>query len=180
MSNLKIQIESIIRNYQGTYISGSGKRTIEKQIYYVKTRPSEYPKTLKKVFEDFNLDKSKMNDKEYLKTVYNGKEEWLKKTILDLARKNVGFQHLSGNAIDVSVRHLSLTSKEQLKKALDEKGYHVIMEWVAGNKSKYNVPISKANVFHIDLLNISNRHTGISNTYVNEKFGPIYRIENMS
>lgn len=178
MSNLLNEIKSIISKYPGAYVSGSGKRTIEKQIGFVKSRPSQYPKTLRKVFEEFNLDKTKMNNPSYLKTIYEGKEEWLRKTILDFARRNEGYQHLSGNAIDVSVRNLSLPSKEKLKNELDDNGYHVIMEWISGNNSKYYVEISQANVFHIDLLNTARKQSQyiIYRCVRPTKNGPIYRL----
>lgn len=152
MSNLKTRIRNIINKYEGAYISSSGKRTIEKQMQLVKERPAQYTRTLSKVFKDFQLDRSRMSDPAYLSSVYDGKEVWLKKTILDFAKKNKGFQHLSGNALDISVRNLGLAAKKRLKDELDGKGYHVILEHIAGRKSKYNVPITQANVFHVDLL----------------------------
>ncbi len=58
MADIKLSIQRLLEKYPGAYISGSGKRTIEKQIHYVKTRPSEYPKTLRRLFDEFQPDKS--------------------------------------------------------------------------------------------------------------------------
>ena len=173
MSNLAQKVRNIVTRHQGAYISGSGKRTIEDQMKFVRERPSQYPVTLRAVFSAYGYDTAKMNDAEFLKTVYSGKDAWLRKQILKTARAGRGFQHLSGNAVDVSVRNLDSQGKENLKKDLEKAGFNVIMEQISGAKSKYYVSVDRANVFHVDLLNFS--QTPESNSQKTEKDGPIYK-----
>ena len=175
MSNLAQKVRNIVTRHQGAYISGSGKRTIEDQIKYVKQRPGQYPRTLRAAFAAFGIEQSKMDDAEFLKTVYSGKDAWLRRQILETARRNQGFQHLSGNAVDVSVRNLDSQGKEKLKKELEKAGFNVILEYINGANSKYFVSIDRANVFHVDLLN-SNQAQESGNAG-GEKDGPIYKAK---
>ena len=57
MSNLAQKVRNIVTRHQGAYISGSGKRTIEDQIKYVKQRPSQYPRTLRAAFAAFGIER---------------------------------------------------------------------------------------------------------------------------
>lgn len=178
--DFKRSIENIIKEYPSTKITSSGRRSVDKQMYFVKKRPTEYPATLRKVFKDFNLDQSKINNNEFLKTVYNGRDNWLRKTILETAKSGKGFFHLQGKAIDVRVRDLNLSSKQQLLDKLKANGYHVILERIAGSKSKYGVAIESANVFHIDLMNSHNMalNTDGNNMAFNIDWNLIHLLEN--
>ena len=147
---MKSKIAEIVRRYKGAYISSSGFRTIEEQIKWVKERPSEYPATLNKLFNDFRLDPRKKSDREYLNTIYDGREDWLRNTIRYFARRGLGFKHLKNRAIDISVKKLGLRLKEGLMRELVGNGYNVIPERIERGKSKYHVPLSRANVLHVD------------------------------
>lgn len=172
MSKLKNQIEQILKDYPPTRVTDFGFRSMKKQIMYVKERPLEYKKTLEKYFDDYNIDTAKMKDKEFIKNIYEGKEGWLKNAILYFVRRGIGYKHLTGHAIDISVKGLSLDKKKELKAILDSKGFFVLPESVDGKRTKYNVDVSLANVFHVDFSKGDSRAKGnIRTGYVN---GSIY------
>lgn len=147
---MKSIVNSIIRKYPSAKISSEGVRSIEKQMYYVKTRPGQYKKVLRKLFREFDLDINRFNDDSYLKTVYDGKDEWLKRAIKQISKEGRGFYHVSGDAIDITVGTLTLPMKQSLKAELEEEGFRVILERVLNGNAKYFVPITMANVFHVD------------------------------
>lgn len=137
--------------YQGARITSKGIRTIEEQIKFVKERPTEYPATLKKFCNEKGVDHEEVKkDARLTKNIYHGHEEWLKRTIKSFAEKGIGFKHLSGGAIDISVKSLKEQDKKMLFNDLIDIGLYVLLEKVDGTKSKYNVSIYKANVFHIE------------------------------
>ncbi|MBP6185176.1 MAG: hypothetical protein KA479_09565 [Saprospiraceae bacterium] len=160
MSNneISVTIKSILEGkdkgghlkYSGAKITSKGTRSLTEQIKYVKERPTQYPVTLNKFFVDFNIDSNKRIDPDYLKTIYEGHEKWLSDTIQKLAEEGKGFRHTTGWALDVSVQMLHLEAKKKLFNEFVDKGLYIILESVNGSKSRYNVPIEIANVFHVE------------------------------
>ncbi|PPK88769.1 hypothetical protein CLV84_1740 [Neolewinella xylanilytica] len=145
----KQKLQRILDKYPGAFITDSGIRSVAIQAQFVQARPKQYPKTLRQAVQAFDLDEKKLTDDNYLKTLYKGREAWLHQTIRETARKQQGFYHVAGHAIDVSVRRLSLEQKRRLQKELAAEGYSLIMERVRGMQAKYYVSIERANVFHV-------------------------------
>jgi hypothetical protein len=75
--------------------------------------------------------------------------KWWKKEIMKQAGKPKGFAHVGGNAIDISVKKLSLKQKRALKTTILARGYSVYLEKITKNSARYGVSLSEANVFHI-------------------------------
>lgn len=73
---------------------------------------------------------------------------WWKAGIMKQAGRSPGFPHVGGKAQDVSVKNLELEDKKKLKTKIKTK-YKILLEKVTGTTSKYGVPISSANVFHV-------------------------------
>ena len=145
----KQKLQQLLNKYPGAYITDSGTRSVATQAKFVKARPKQYRQTLRQAAKAFNLDAKKLADDTFLKTVYDDKEEWLHGTIRETARKQQGFYHVAGHAVDVSVKNLSLPLKRRLKNDLEAAGYTLILERVRGMQAKYYVSIEQANVFHV-------------------------------
>lgn len=136
--------------YDGARITDKGTRTLAEQVKFVKERPKQYPATLNRFFSDFKIDPRKVDDTEFMRTIYDNHQKWLEDTIQDLAKKRIGFKHLSGHAVDISVRQLDNLSKMRLFNELVDQGVYILLEKVDGAKSVYGVTIDRANVFHVE------------------------------
>ncbi|WP_077034037.1 hypothetical protein [Pelomonas sp. KK5] len=127
------------------YISGE-ERTWEDQLDFILERPKNYPNIVKNFLAKFKDLKDKLPSKR--KDLDKDQLAWWKTEIMKQAGKSPGFPHIGGMATDVSVKNLDDAGKKLLKEALEKASIKILMEYVSGSDSQYDVALSKANVFH--------------------------------
>lgn len=133
---------------KGKAYQTSSDRSWEEQLDIIldPKRKNNYPNIKKSFLKKFPDLKDELPAKRSALT--KDQLAWWKNEIMEQAGKSPGFPHVGGKAVDISVKNLDNTAKEDLKKILDKAKVKVLMEYVTGSDSEYGVSLSKANVFH--------------------------------
>lgn len=133
---------------KGKAYQTSSDRSWEEQLDIIldPKREKNYPNIKKRFLKKFTDLKDVLPSKRSELT--KDQLAWWKTEIMKQAGKSPGFPHVGGKAVDISVKNLDNTAKEELKKVLDKAKIKVLMEYVTGSESVYGVSLSKANVFH--------------------------------
>lgn len=147
-AQLQNDMNKIKQEYPAITILSKKERNIEQQMEFVITRwrnPGTYEKTLNDYMEKYGItDRSKVPNQ--IKDMTDEQKQFVIDRILHYS-KNGGYRHLSGNAIDISVKAISdVRIKTIIKNKIEALGYHIILE----KGSNYAASISAATTFHVE------------------------------
>jgi hypothetical protein len=164
--NVQLQndMNQIKREYPAIIILSKTVRNLEQQMEFVITRwrnPGTYEKTLKDFMQKYGItDRSKVPNQ--INNLTEEQKEFVKERIQHYS-KNGGYRHLSGNAIDISVKAITdVRIKTIIKSKIEALGYHIILE----KGSNYAASISEATTFHVEAKsgNHTDKHTSPDKT----------------
>lgn len=120
-------------------------RSIEEQIGFVVKKWKGYPSTKSDFIKHFQLREHELPNSVFSLT--NVHREYLISRIKYYSNSGIGFKHVRGNAMDISVKRLSFEIKKNLEKRIKELGYKIILENALG----YYVSLNVATTFHIEI-----------------------------
>jgi hypothetical protein len=124
----------------------SGNRTIEEQLEIIldPKNKKNYPNIKNRFLSAFKISTLPTR-----KNLTPAQVKWWHQEIGKQAGIPGGFAHVGGKAQDISVKNLSDNEKQNFAILLNQKGYKILYEHYSSAGTKFGVPLSQANLFHV-------------------------------